>query len=143
MLIDGGEGGGRFWAHWQLWSCEETQKYSKVFSSTFYIKWDICSYVKAIGGLSYTYFTGIWVPSNLGKLGQNTQIMFKDTWKVIHRIQFHISHQLRADFYVKFLWDLSYRESLGNFGKFGQILGPRIMSRNTETVIQNPIHIAH
>ena len=67
------------------------------------------------------YFTAIWVLSDSVKLGQNIQIMLRDKWKVIHGLQFHISHQLRTDFYIKFIWGFSYnrfmniREILGNW----------------------------
>ena len=44
---------GGFWPFYKLWSCEGTQKYSKDFSSTFYVKWDIYSNVKALEGLSH------------------------------------------------------------------------------------------
>ena len=45
----------------------------------------------------YTCFLGIWVSRQ-----------FRETWKVMRGLHFHISHQLRTYSHVKFIWGLSY-----------------------------------
>ena len=49
------------------------------------------------GWVIYTCFLGIWVSRQ-----------FRETWKVMRGLHFHISHQLRTNSHVKFIWGLSY-----------------------------------
>ena len=108
------------WPFCKLWSCEGTQKYSKAPHLTSNETFTLMSRPLEVE----LYFTGIWALSDSGKLGQNTQIMFRNTWKVIHCLQFHISQQLRTDFYVKFIWGLSYTCFMSIIAILGK-LGPK------------------
>ena len=68
--------------------------------------------------MSYRY---LGIKALQGNSARVPQIMLKDTKKVIHGLQFHISHQLRPYSYVKAFVPASQVFGYeGNLGKLGQ-----------------------
>ena len=81
------------------------------------------SSVRTLCGSSYTCFTGTRVLGQFwGNWVQITQIMCRDTWKVIHSLQLLVSHQIRRYSSVKALCGLSYTCFTGTqvLGQFGE-----------------------
>ena len=128
---------GAFWPFCKLWSCEGTQKYSKDFSSTFYIKWDIYSNVKALGGwvILHRYF-------DIKR--------FRETWSEYpNYVQGHMTNDPLSSVphitsiedwflcYVHLRYELYlFNEHYGNFGKTGS----KIMSRDTKSDPKSSSH---
>ena len=116
-----GQFGGN-WARIPQTICRNTLKVIQSLQFLISHQMRPCSSVRALCGLGYTCFTGIWVI--WGKLGLNTQIMCRDMWKVIQSLQLLDSHQMRPYSSVRVLCGSSYTcftgtRVLGQFGETG------------------------
>ena len=105
-----------------------TQKYSKDFSSTFYIKWDIYSNVKALGRLSYTLQVfGYWViQGHLARISKSCSGTH-EKWSIVFISTYHINWGLTFMFYSSEVWVMPVLWTLWQFWE----TGPKIMSRDT------------
>ena len=128
------------WPFCKLSSCEGTQRYSKDFSSTFYIKWDIYSNVKAYGGLSYTsqVFGYEAIQGNLDRIPKSYSGT-REKWSIVFSSTHHINWGLTFMLSSPEAWVIPALWTLGQFCE----TGPKIMSRDTQEVIENPLHIAN
>ena len=102
----------------QLLVSHKMRSYSSVHSVCHWLLWVF------VGWVIYTCFPGIgaiW-----GNWAQISQIMPRNTWKVIQRLQLLIQHQMKSYSYTKVIWGFSYicLMGIGALGQFGET-GPK------------------